>query len=246
MDATVEAREGYRGSIGNVSAGMINTIFGALAENVSVINLAPVAGGGVRSVKVVAAEDQARLLESVRIQLQSLAFEQMRLGLSDSQIIIIESIRIEEERKEWTNFSADVGTMTTELSLTMRAVISAIAIDERYGRQIALGRLGGMLPPGKTILEDASEYARGPFALSQQNGAVRFTARASGSAVAALDADALRAELAGLSLSDAKALLRAQPAISAAEPPVLNLYPPGIERMPILSIRIDLRVKNPA
>jgi len=246
VDATVEAREGYRGSVGNVSAGMINTIFGALAENVSVINLAPVAGGGVRSVKVVAAEDHARLLESVRIQLQSLAFEQMRVGLSDNQIIIIESIRIEEERKAWTNFSADVGTMTTELSLTMRAVVSAIAIDERYGRQIALGRLRGMMPRGKTLLEEAFEYSRGPFALSQQNGQVRFTARASGSAVAALDADALRAQLAGLSLSDAKALLRAQPAISAAEPPLLNIYPPGLDKMPILSIRIDLRLKDPA
>lgn len=246
VDATVEAREGYRGSIGNVSAGMINTVFGSLAENVSVINLAPVAGGGVRSVKVAAAEDQARLLESVRIQLQSLAFEQMISDLSDSQIIIIESIRIEEERKEWTNFSADVGTMTTELSLTMRAVVSAIAIDERYGRQIALGRLRAMLPPGKTILKNSSDYSRGPFALGQQDQQVRFTARASASAVAELDADALRAELAGLSLSDARDLLQARHEISAAEPPVFNLYPPSLDKMPILSIRISLRLKEPA
>ena len=246
VDATIEAREGYRGSIGNVSAGMINTVFGSLTDSVSVINLAPIAGGGVRSVNVVAAEDQTRLLESVRIQLQSLAFEQMRSQLSDSQIIMIESIRIEEERKEWTNFSADVGTMTSELSLTMRAVVSAIAIDDRYGRQIALGRLRAMLPPGKTILAGSSDYARGPFALGAHDGQIRFTARASATVVAELDADTLRAALAGRSLSEAKDLLRARHEISAADPPVFSLFPPSLDKMPILSIRIELRLNMPS
>lgn len=246
VDAPVEAREGYRGSIGNVSAGMINTVFGALAENVAVINLAPIAGGGNRSVNVVAAEDQTRLLESVRIQLQSLAFEQMRSTLSDSQIIIIESIRIEEERKEWTNFSADVGTMTSELSLTMRAVVSGIAVDDRYGRQVALGRLRAMLPPGKDLLAGSAEYSRGPFTLGRLNGQIRFTATASASAVAELDADALRADLAGLSVSEATALLSARPEISAADPPVLTVYPNGLEQMPALPIRIEVRLDGGA
>lgn len=246
VDATVEAREGYRGNIGNVGAGMINTIFGALSERVSVINLAPFAGGGVRSVKVVAAEDQARLLESVRIQLQSLAFEQMRSTLSDSQVMIIESIRIEEERKEWTRFSADIGTMTSELSLTMRAVVSAIAIDDRYGRQVALGRLRAMLPAGKDLLAGSEEYSRGPFALGPADGQVRFTATARASAVAGLDASTLRATLAGISVNDAKSLLLAGPEISAADPPVLTLYPKGLERMPALPIRIELRFNQQA
>ena len=246
VDATVEAREGYRGSIGNVSAGMINTVFGALAESVSVINLAPVAGGGVRSVKVVAAEDQARLLDSVRIQLQSLAFEQMRATLSESQIIIIESIRIEEERKEWTSFSADVGTMTSELSLTMRAVVSAIAVDDRVGRQVALYRLKAMLPLGAELVAASVEYARGAFTLGHLDGQVRFTVTASARAAAELDADALRAELAGLSIGEAIELLGARPEISSADPPLLKLYPKGLERMPILPIRIDLRLEGRA
>ena len=244
VDATVEAREGYRGSIGNVSAGMINTVFGALADSVSVINLAPLAGGEVRSVKVVAAEDQARLLESVRIQLQSLAFEKMRSTLSDSQLIIIESIRIEEERKEWTRFSADVGTMTSELSLTMRAVVSAIAVDERLGKQVAQARLKLMLPPDSELVADSLEYTRGPFALGQLDGQVRFTASANASAAAAIDLDALRAELAGLSLDEAHRLLASQPELSATDPPVLKLYPNGLQNMPILAIRIQLRLKG--
>ena len=246
VDATVEAREGYRGSIGNVSAGMINTVFGALADNVSVINLAPLAGGGVRSVKVIAAEDQARLLESVRIQLQSLAFEKMRSTLSDSQVIIIESIRIEEERKEWTRFSADVGTMTSELSLTMRAVVSAVAVDERFGRQVAQARLRSMLPPGNELIAGSLEYSRGPFSLGRLDENVRFTATASARAAAAIDKDTLRAELARLSVAEAHRLLASLPELSATDPPVLKLYPKGLQTMPTLAIRIDLRLEGGA
>ena len=244
VDAGVEAREGYRGSIGNVRAAMINTVIGALSEDVSVINLAPAAGGGNRSVKVVDAEDQARLLDVLRLQLQSLAFEKMRAALSHSQVIIIESIRIEEERKEWTTFSADVGTMTSELSLTMRAVVSALAVDDRYGRQVVLSRLRANLPAGKTLLPDSVEYSRGPFALGALEGQIRFTASGKARAVAELDLAALRAELAGLSLAEAHSRLSARPQLSAADPPLLQVYPQGLERMPILALRIDLRLRE--
>ena len=244
VDATVQAREGYRGRIGNVSAGMINTVIGALADNVSVINLAPAAGGGVPSVKVVAELDKIRLLESVRIQLQSLAFERMRATLPDSQVIIIESIGIEEERKEWITFSADVGAMTSELSLSMRALVAALAIDDRYARQVAVGRLKANLTPGKILVGDSIEYSRGPFTLGRLNGQVQFTVTSSAIARSELDAGALRSALAGLSLDEATDLLLARPELSAADPPVLNLYPSGLEQMPMLPIRIDLQIKG--
>lgn len=244
VDATVQARAGYRGSIGNVSAGMINTLIGALAEKVSVINLAPAAGGGNRSVKVVAEVDKSRLLESVRIQLQSLAFERMRSTLSDNQLIIIESIGVEDERKEWTMFSADVGAMTSELSLTMRAVVAALAVDDRYGRQVALGQLKASLPPGKALIGESLEYSRGPFTLGRSAGQVRFTATSRAIAVSEVDADTLRADLAGLSLDEAADLLSARPELSVADPPVLTVYPKGLAQMPILPIRIDLKLKR--
>ncbi len=246
VDASIEAMEAYRGSLGNVGAGMINTVFGALTERVSVINLAPAVGGGNRSVKTVAEEDKARLLASARIQLQSLAFEKIRARLPESQVIIIESIQIAEERKEWTNFSADIGTMTSELSLTMRAVVSALAVDERYGRQVALARLQAEVPAGKTLLKDSVQYARGAFNLSRSNGQVSFEASASGTVIAALDDDELRQSLAGISLENAIELLKAREEISTAPPPRLSIYPRGLQQMPLLPIRIQVRVENPA
>ncbi|MCY3832152.1 MAG: baseplate J/gp47 family protein [Chloroflexi bacterium] len=246
VDATVAAREGFRGSIGNVGAGMINTVFGALADSVSVINLAPAAGGGNRSVQVVDAQDRARLLDSVRIQLQSLAFDKMRSALSDSETIVIESLHIEDERKEWTSFSAEVGTMTSELTLTMRAIVSALAIDERYGRQIALTKLKSNLAPSQALSPASIEYDRGPFALGRTAGQVHFTVASSAAVAVELDMDSLRRQLAGLSLDEARDLLAALPKISESSPPVLEVYPHGFETLPILPLRIDLRVKASA
>ena len=244
VDATVEAREGFRGSIGNVGAGMINTVFGALADSVSVINLAPAAGGGNRSVKVVNAQDRARLHDSVRIQLQSLAFDKMRSALSDKEIIVIESLHIEDERKEWANFSAEVGTMTSELTLTMRAVVSALAVDEQHGRQIALTKLKANLAPSQELAPASFDYTRGPFALGPTEGQVQFTAASSATVAATLDIDSLRRRLAGLSLNKAGDLLANLPEISDPIPPVLTVYPHGLETMPILPFRIDLRVNS--
>ena len=245
VDATVQAMDGYSGSVGNVAAGMINTVFGALSENVSVINLASLIGGGDQRVQTVAAEDRERLLDSARIQLQSLAYTKMRAGLSENQIIIIESIQIVEERKEWTVFSADIGTMTTELSLTMRAEISAMVVDERYGRQVALARLRTQIPADKHLLAGSVVFRRGPFHMSKSNGQATFTVSSSARIIATLDRDNVREQLAGLSASEAQVYLASLDALSDDEPFALMLQPQGLERMPTLPIRINIQVHEP-
>ena len=219
VDATVEAMASYRGSVGNVGPGMINTVLGELSDQVSVINLASASGGSNHSVKTVATADQSKLLASARIQLQSLAYEQMRAGLSASQIIIIESLRIEQERKEWTNFSADVGTMTSELSLTMRAVVSALMVDDRYGRQLTTARIRDKIPAGFKLVDESVSYARGPFQPGRADGQINFTATANATVIADFNPVHLREKLAGLSLEDARQLLRSQAELSDQDPP---------------------------
>lgn len=244
VDGGVLAMESHRGSIGNVGPGMINTVLGGLAERVSVINLTSAAGGNNRRLRSVAVADQDKLLEILRIQLQSLAYEQMRADLSDSQIIIIETIKIEDERKEWTHFSADIGTMTSELSLTMRAVVSALAIDDRYGKQLLLARLKAAAPDDRELQLDSVAYARGPFSQSRADGQISFTVSGSAAVVATIDSDNLRERLAGLTLSDARELLTDNSAISDADPPRIEVFPTGFGRMPQLAIRVDVQVRE--
>ena len=246
VDATVEAMPGYSGSIGNVGPGMINTVLGALSDQVSVINLAAAAGGANRSVKTVAEADQSKLLNSARIQLQSIAFEEMRAALSESQVIIIESIQIVEERKDWTSFSADIGTMTSELSLTMHAVVSALAVDERYGRQVTLAKLKAAMPAGRELRAETMDYRRGPFVLGRSSESITFTATGVAIVSATVDRDLLRERLAGISLEEAQSHLSAQTEISRSRPPRVALYPQGMQQMPTLPIRIQVLVRESA
>ena len=246
VDATVEAMAGYRGDIGNVGPGMINTVLGALAEQVSVINLAAAAGGANRRVRIVAAEDQDNLLASARVQLQSIAFDQMRSALPESQVIIIESIRIAEEQKDWSSFSADIGTMTSELSLTMRAVVEALAVDERLGRQVILAKLKAINPAGYELRPETLAYRRGPFVIGRSSEMISFTAAGSATVAARVDRDALRGALAGISLQEAQSYLANRPEISDAIPTRIDLYPPGMQRMPALPIRIRIHLHEPS
>ena len=244
VDATVEAMTSYRGSVGNVGPGMINTVLGELSDQVSVINLASAAGGSNQSVKTVAAADKSRLLESARIQLQSLAYEQMRAGLSASQIIIIESLRIEEERKDWTRFSADAGAMTSELSLTMRAIVSALVVDDRYGRQLTSARLRDKIPANFELVDDSLTYTRGPFKLGRADGQIIFTATGSATVIAKFNGDLLREQLAGLSLPEAREHLDTQAELSDQNPPRILLFPQALQRMPMMAVRIQVRERD--
>ena len=244
VDAAVQAMPSYRGSVGNVGPGMINTVLGELSERVAVINLASASGGSNRGVKTVTVADQTKLLESARIRLQSLAYEQMRAALSDSQVIIIESLRIDQERKEWTNFSADVGAMTSELSLTMRAIVSALVVDDRYARRLTLARIRDKIPANFELVDNSLAYARGPFKLGRAEGQINFTATGSATVRAIFDADKLREQLAALPLREAREHLEAQAGLSDARPAQFRLVPATLQRMPALAIRIHIRQRE--
>lgn len=245
-DAVVKAMDSYRGSIGNVGPGMINTLFGELADRVSALNLSSASGGSSRSVRSVAAADQERLLELLRIQLQSLAYEQMRAELSDTQVIVIESLGIEEERKEWTEFSAEVGTMTSQLSLIMRAVVRAQAIDRRYIRQLLLARLHDALPDDMNLEAATLSFTRGAFSPTKRQGQTSFPVAGSVRAIARLDVDALRERLAGLTINEAYETLAQLPAVSSERLPRIETYPSSWQRMPQLAVRIETRLANDA
>ncbi len=245
VNAPFEAMQQYSGEEGNIAAGQVNLVVGPLAESITVTNPAPASGGALRAVNIVSAADKDRLLNIVRGQLQSLGYEEIQSTLSAAQVIIIESIAIEEERKDWTNFSSDVGLMAQELTLNMRAVVSALVIDDRLGRQVSLAQLRARVPPDMTLLEDALQYARGPLTQPISSERVSFAAKTSGALVAELDTARLLDRLAGVSIADAMQILRSQPELTTPTASSIEVFPEGFNRMPLLPVRIDLQVRLP-
>lgn len=246
IDINVEALQSATGNIGNVEAGMINSIVGPLDDAVTVINLAPTTGGENRSANVVTADDMLNLLNSVRVQLQSLAYEEVGKSITDNQLIIIESIQIDEERNDWTTYTHDIGAVTDSVSLTMRAVVSAMVVDDRFGQQITLAQLSSQLEAGKSIRPNSITYTRGPIVSQESANRVTFTATSTTQVVQQFDPAQLQQQLAGMSLADAQRILATQLSVTTSNPPQIIITPDGFNQMPILPIRIEIQVQNSA
>lgn len=244
IEIDVEALQGSAGGIGNVEAGMINTVIGPLSDAVTVINLAPTSGGESRSVNIVAPEDMLNLINSVRVQLQSLAYEEIQTRLTDNQVIIIESIKIDEERNDWTTYDFDVGDVTDTLSLTMRAVVSAVVVDDRFGRQITLAQLSSRIESGKSLQPESITYARGPIVSQDAEGRVTFSATTTADVTTKFDATQLQEQLAGKSISDAQRLIMTTINLAETNVPRIVVTPDWYKQMPLLPIRIEVRVQG--
>lgn len=244
IDTAVEAAQSSAGGIGNVEAGMINSIVGPLGDAITVINLSGTTGGENRSVNVVTDADMLNLLNSARVQLQSIAYTEIQTRITDNQLIIIESIRIEEERNDWTTYSHDIGDVTDNLSLTLRAVVSAIVIDDRFGQQITLAQLSTQIPAGKSLQPESITYTRGPLVSQESTNRVTFTATSTANIIQQIDLTQLQEQLAGKNLADAQRIIALQVETNIATPPQILISPEGFSQLPILPIRIEINTRN--
>ena len=245
-EAPVAALSRFGGNVGNVAAGMINAVVGPLDASVSVINLTPTAGGESRTVKIVAVDDRTQLLERARAQLLTIAYEEIGAGLSDTQIIVIDSLHIEDEHKDWTSFSAQVGEMADDLTVNMRATVSAVVLDEDLSRQVVTSRLRDRIPVGKALIADTIHYSRGPMNWHTARGQARFVARAEGHVVTQVDSSRLREQLAGKTVAEATAFLEATTELAGGASTTIDVFPTSLDRMPSLPIRISIDVRLPS
>ncbi len=245
LEVPVEALPGSAGSIGNVESGLINTVADNLSDRLTVRNVNPTYGGSSRTLGAVTQDDYDRLQATVRQQLQARAFLEMQPRLDPSQFLILETVRIAEERSDWTKFSAQVGDAADTLTLTMQAVVEATAVNEQFGQQIAFTRLAHQIPEGRVILPDSIEYQRGPVTNVFQNGQVNFTLGAQGLVVAQIDPAALQDRLAGHSLDEALTVLLRELDLEEGSTPQIQISPEWFGRMPLLPFRIRVVLENP-
>ncbi len=244
MEVPVQAMPSAGGSTGNVNEGMINTVIGSLSPDLTVRNVTPTEGGDSREVRVVTEEDQTRLLAIVRQQLQSRAFTAMSSNLGENQIIIIETLRIAEERPEWTTFNAEVGDTSDNLTLTMRAVVEATAIDTQLARQIALARLSSEVPRGRSIRPDTVEFEVGSVMSSDPEGRVTFNVAGSAQVVEQVDVALLQERLAGRSVAEAQQYLITEVDVAQDALPQIVITPDFMPTLPLLPARIEVVIQE--
>lgn len=240
-DAPVEAVIESSGAVGNVEAGLINTVIGPLAEQLDVLNTSPTFGGENRSARVITESDRDALISMLRQQIQDRAFRDLAPLAADGQFIIPETIRITEERSDWMTFDHAVGDFADSLTMTMRAVVAVTAVDEALAQQIAYARLGAQVPRGRAIEPASLTYTQGALTAIDATGRATFDMQVQAAVRARFDSAALAARLAGIPYEAALDYLSTQLDLQPGAAPVIELTPAWFGRMPLLPLRITIQ-----
>lgn len=240
----VEALPEFAGPGGNVPAYAIDHIDGPLGQILAVQNLDPLSGGSVPVDRVVSQADHDRLLAAVRQAIQQRALGDLTPLLGEGQRIIPESIRIVEERPEWTLFSAPVGERADAVSLTMRATVQAVVIDERMANQVALAGLAVRIPPGQVLTPNTMTFSRGRVEAISETGGVTFLANVTSDVISAVDVAGLQQALAGRSHDAALDYLYQHVELAPGIPPRIVIWPEFFGQMPPLPGRIKIVVRE--
>ncbi len=243
-DVPIEALQDFAGEIGNVNEGLINTIAGNLSRSVEVRNVTPTSGGSSQTARAATQADLDRLEATVRQQIQSQAFNEMQPLITDTQFIILETLVIAEERADWKTFSANAGDIADTVTLNMRAIVEASAVDEQFGRQIAFAALSSRVPRGRVIQPDEITYNRGAASLLNTNGDVTFEMTATAVVAEPVDEDMLRRELANRRPDTALSYLLTEIDAHPGTIPEMSLSPGWMRRLPLLPARINIQIEE--
>lgn len=234
------------GSSGNVDAQQINTVVdnADLAQRIDVRNLAPITGGEDRSVRAVSADDRDRLIAALRQQLQDRAYSEMLTRIDESQFLILETVRISEERADWMTFDHAVGDVADTLTLTMRVIVAATAVDEQTAQQVAFARLAGQIPRGRSLRPETLLYERGAVSSIEANGRVIFSLSCSALAAQQINPGAISQLVAGRAPDEAVTLLLAELELADGTTPEIALNPTWLPRLPLLPVRIQIKTQS--
>ncbi len=241
----VQALPEHAGGVGNVDPNTINRIETDFADQVTVINHNATYGGATQEQGIVTADDHNRLRVLGRQQLLQNARDELLHYLSGDQFLVPGSVKIIQERPEWTTFSAFEGDSAESVSLDLRAEVQAVVVDEAQARQVAFAALAPYIEPGMQISPEALTFLRGDILSIETNGRVSFVMIVKGNVAVSIDKVAVSNRVVGVSVSEAKRRLERQFLLDPNQPPQISTWPGWYGRLPLLPVRISVKVNTP-
>jgi len=233
----VEVEALDKGPAGNVAAGVISRIEGALAFQLRVTNPEPTQGGAARQVRAVTQADQDRLQAALLEQLQAQALEQMRTELRPTEFVVTPSLQLVDVLDIATD--RYIGEQAEVLGMQMRVRMQAIAVDEAPAHQLALAALQRQVIPGYTLIASSvTPPRRGDTVSLDEQGRVTFRLAVSGAMTAQPDLNEAIRAVRGQPLARARALLMQK--LPLERPPDIQVSPPWFPYMPFLGVRITV------
>ena len=239
----VEVRAAEPGLAGNVEAGQINAIDGALGTQLAVTNPLPTQGGAVAPRPAVAAEDRERLRAELLDQLTQSARAAVEAQLRPGEFLAADTLTVTQILAE--SFDRAVGEPADALNLTLRLAATALAVNEAEVQAAAAWQLAAQAPPDSVLADQPLRFARDPAATRSVDGRVEVSLTAEGASVPRIDGEQARRMVLGRPLAEAVQLLQA--GLPLAAPPQIALRPAWYARwlpyLPWLWLRVEVEVQ---
>ncbi|MGD9029964.1 MAG: hypothetical protein PVG25_09135 [Anaerolineae bacterium] len=228
---------------GNVGAFQINRVEGVVGSAVRVTNPGPTTGADPTEVPTVVQADYDRVRELLTQELLDRAFGDLHTLLEPNEFLAFQSLRVESvPKKAYTHF---IGEQTETVGLNMRLLVSGQAVDRGSAEGAAYEALTRQLPAGYRLVD--ADFEIGDVHDDEAGlGWFKFDVTGRGYAAAVIDDDQVIDQIRGQRVGDARAQLQAE--VPLAEPPRFVTWPEWpewlrwLERVPMLALRIDLRV----
>jgi hypothetical protein len=217
------------GPQGNARAFTISTIEGSLGVSANVTNPSATFGGTVKQVPTVKQADKDRLRAQLEVEAKQKAYAALGELLEDGEFVPPETIGTLVSDETYDRFTDEAAG---EVTLRLRLLATALAVDGKDADEMALRALGEKIPRRGRMEADSVRYTRGPASVAEEGDAVLITFDNTASSVVVLDIDpaAVRGSIRGLRPDEAVAAL--QQAWRLQAPPELTLGPDWIQ--PIL------------
>ena len=229
----IPARAEVPGSAGNVPAGSINSIEGAVGLQVTVSNAAPAEGGTDRPGRAASELDYAQLYDQLLTSLNGIALNQLTTD-APQMLVIPESLGVAKVLAESRH--PVVGQPTDRLKVTLKVAFSAVAVSRADLNAAATAALDANLATGLNPTPDSLAVTQKAAWVVIPGQRLTLDLVAARSTTPIFNTAALFTMVRGLKPLDAGS--RIQSLLNLNQTPVIQVSPAWWPRLPVLPFRI--------
>src|SRR5262249_50135280 len=106
----------------------------------------------------------------------------------------------------------------------------------------AFASLTAKVPAGRQLSAENVTYTQANFEGADDKGRIKMVLSATANMVVRIDADRVRQQIAGRNVNDAINKLQLQWVLDGNRPPQIQVFPAFLGRLPLLPVRIDVRI----
>ncbi len=227
------------GSDGNVPSGAISVVPSLESQGVSVTNLDPTTGGRIEQTAVVTAQDY----DAAAVDLQNRLTGALAAYLRDPDNLPEGLVLFAETATRGTltlepSPEQLIGARVDAFDLNGRVDASVLAVDPNDIESVIAARLGDAVPTGMATLTDSVVIEVGEGSVDGPR--IRFSGLAEAQVFPVLDMDSMVSDIAGMPISEARAILEEVGSTT------VNVWPEFVSDLPDDRARIRLDILEPS